>query len=43
MNAALKAVIEQINKKLGEGTVVLGSEIKRELVPRCGRPEGRAG
>lgn len=35
MDAALKATIEKINSKLGEGTVVLGSEIKREFAPRC--------
>lgn len=35
MDAALRATIQKINEKLGEGTVVLGSEIKRELLPRC--------
>jgi len=35
MDAALRATIEKINSKLGEGTVVVGSEIRRELLPRC--------
>lgn len=35
MDAALRATIQKINEKLGEGTVVLGSEIRRELLPRC--------
>ena len=35
MDAVVKAAIQKINAKLGEGTVVLGSEIRKELLPRC--------
>lgn len=35
MDAALKAIIQKINRKLGDGTILLGSEIAREVVPRC--------
>ena len=35
MDAKLRATIKKLNDKYGEGTVVLGSEIKRDLVPRC--------
>lgn len=35
MDSELQALMNKINKKLGDGTIVLGSEITRELVPRC--------
>lgn len=35
MDPKLRATIKKLNDKFGDGTVVLGSEIKREMVPRC--------
>lgn len=35
MDPKLKAIIERINKKHGDGTIVLGSAINRDMVPRC--------
>jgi len=35
MDPKLRATIKKLNDKYGEGTVVLGSEIKRDMVPRC--------
>jgi recombination protein RecA len=35
MDAAIGALVKKINAKLGEGTIVLGSEIDVELVPRA--------
>lgn len=35
MDSQLRAIIQKINRKLGEGTILLGSDIAREFVPRC--------
>lgn len=35
MDAALQAIINRINKKLGDGTILVGSQIVREVIPRC--------
>lgn len=35
MDPKLRATIKKLNDKFGDGTVVLGSDIKREMVPRC--------
>lgn len=35
MDAAVQAIITKVNRKLGEGTIILGSDIKREEIQRC--------
>lgn len=35
MDPKLRAIAERLNKKLGEGTVVLGSDIRPNMVQRC--------
>ena len=35
MDNQLKALMEKVNRKLGEGTIILGSEMSREARPRC--------
>jgi recombination protein RecA len=35
MDASIKAIMTKINHKLGEGTIILGSDIELEIRPRC--------
>lgn len=35
MDSALQAIVAKINRKLGEGTILLGSQITQDLIPRC--------
>jgi recombination protein RecA len=35
MDAEIKALMQRVNHKLGEGTIILGSDIECEVRPRC--------